>query len=164
MNSNNLRERYFKGRAYIALAPAILFASSVWFTPNVLAVKLAHTFQVYVSLLLFFSASYLWSQSKITSSILPRNIGISLAIILLSLALAGCLFTLYLNPLFGLGFILTGFLALLFFGLPHKLKEQQPLWFKQLIRKSNIMLCICLIVMLAYWLNPYTEPLSNYLK
>lgn len=53
MNSNNFRERYFKGRVYITLAPAIFLASCVWFTPNVVATKLAHAFQLYLSLLLF---------------------------------------------------------------------------------------------------------------
>ena len=161
MNSNNLRERYFKGRAYIALAPAILFASSVWFTPNVLAAKLGHIFQVYISLLLFFSASYIWSQSKIASSIFPSNTARCLSFVLLFIILVSCILTLYLNPAYGLGFILTGLLVL-FFGISANLKQEPPPWFKQLIRKSNIMLCICLIVMIAYWLNPYSQPLNYY--
>ena len=95
MNTNDLRERYFKGRAYIALAPAILFASSVWFTPNVLAAKLGHIFQVYISLLLFFSASYIWSQSKIASSIFPSNTARCLSFVLLFIILVSCILTLY---------------------------------------------------------------------
>ena len=145
MNTNDLRERYFKGRAYIALAPAILFASSVWFTPNVLAAKLGHIFQVYISLL----------------SIFPSNTARCLSFVLLFIILVSCILTLYLNPAYGLGFILTGLLVL-FFGISANLKQEPPPWFKQLIRKSNIMLCICLIVMIAYWLNPYSQPLNYY--
>ena len=161
MNSNDLRERYFKGRAYIALAPAILFASAVWFTPNVLAVKLGHAFQIYISLLLVFLASYVWSQSQITSSIFHNNTARRLSLVLLFIIIVGCFLTLYLNPAYGLGFILTGLLVL-FFGRSINLKQEPPPWFKQLIRKSNIMLCICLIVMIAYWFNPYSQPLNYY--
>ena len=164
MNSNNLRERYFKGRVYIILSPAILLASCVWFTPNMIAVKLAHTFQLYFSLLLFFVSSYLWTQSKITTSIFPQNLAFRLVLILLLIAVGGGLLTFYLNAAYGLGLILAGLLSLLFFGLSDKTKIQSPFWFKELVHKSNIMLCICLIVMLAYWLNPYTEPLNHYLK
>ena len=32
-----------------------------------------------------------------------------------------------------------------------------------LINKISVMLCICLMIMLAYWLNPYTEPLKQLL-
>ena len=164
MNSNNLRERYFKGRVYIILSPVILLASCVWFTPNVVAVKLAHAFQLYLSLLLFFASSYLWTQSKITASIFPLNFAFRLALIFLLIAVGGGLLTFYLNPAYGLSLFLVGLLNLLFFGLPDNTKIQSPFWFKELVRKSNIMLCICLIVMLAYWLNPYTEPLNYYLK
>ena len=160
MNSNNLRERYFKGRVYITLAPVILLASCVWFTPNVVAIKLAHTFQLYLSLLLFFASTYLWAQSKITVSIFPDLFAFRLALILLLIGVVGGLLTFYLNPAYGLGLVLAGLLSLLFFGLPDQTKVQSPFWFKELIRKSNTMLCICLIVMLAYWLNPYSQPLS----
>ena len=164
MNSNNLRERYFKGRVYIILSPVILLASCVWFTPNMVAVKLAHAFQLYLSLLLFFASSYLWTQSKITASIFPLNFAFRLALIFLLIAVGGGLLTFYLNPAYGLSLFLVGLLNLLFFGLPDNTKIQSPFWFKELVRKINIMLCICLIVMLAYWLNPYTEPLNYYLK
>ena len=164
MNSNNLRERYFKGRVYIALTPAILFASCVWFTPNLVAIKLAHGFQLYFSLLLCLASSYLWSQSKITVSIFPENFAFRMALVLLITTVGGGLLTLYVNPVYGLSLILTALLSLFLFGLPDQTKVQSPFWFKELIRKSNIMLCICLIVMLAYWLNPYTEPLNHYLK
>ena len=127
-----------------------------------LAIKLAHTFQLYLSLLLFFASSYLWTQSKITASIFPQNFAFRLALILLLIAVGGGLLTFYLNPAYGLGLFLAGLLSLLFFGFPDKTKIQSPFWFKELVRKSNIMLCICLIVMLAYWLNPYTEPLNYY--
>ena len=164
MNSNNFRERYFKGRVYITLAPAIFLASCVWFTPNVVATKLAHAFQLYLSLLLFFASTYLWAQSKITVSIFPENFAFRMSLVFLITTVGGGLLTLYVNPVYGLSLILTTLLSLFLFGLPDQTKVQSPFWFKELIRKSNIMLCICLIVMLAYWLNPYTEPLNHYLK
>ena len=100
----------------------------------------------------------------ITVSIFPQNFAFRLTLLLLLITVGGGLLTFYLNPAYGLSLFLVGLLNLLFFGLPDNTKIQSPFWFKELVRKINIMLCICLIVMLAYWLNPYTEPLNYYLK
>ena len=164
MNSKNLRERYFTGRAYIALSPAIFLTAIVWYTPDLVAIKLAHFFQVYLSLLLFFSCSYLLSQARITSSLFSKELALSLALMLFILAIGGGLLTYYLNPVYGLSFLLVCLLFLTLFKLSNYTKAQIPYWFKELIRKGNIMLCICLIVMLGYWLNPYSEPLTYFIK
>jgi hypothetical protein len=34
--------------------------------------------------------------------------------------------------------------------------------FKDLINKISIILCICLMLILVYWLNPYTNPIEIY--
>ena len=164
MNTSNLRERYFKGKVYTSLSPVIFLTALVWFTPDLLAIKVAHSFQVYLSLLLFFSSSYLWSQSRIKTSILSRNQALGLATIFLFSAPLGGVLTFFLNPVYGLSLILTIMLGLFFFRVPNQTETKFPYWFKELILKSNIMLCICLIVMLAYWLNPYTVPLNYFLK
>ena len=88
----------------------------------------------------------------------------SLALMLLILAIGGGVLTYYLNPVYGLSFLLVFLFFLTLFKLSNYTKVQIPYWFKELIRKGNIMLCICLIVMLGYWLNPYSEPLTYFIK
>jgi len=39
-------------------------------------------------------------------------------------------------------------------------KLEQP--YVVLIDKISIILCICLMVILTYWLNPYTNPIEVY--
>jgi hypothetical protein len=34
--------------------------------------------------------------------------------------------------------------------------------FKDLINKISIILCICLMLVFTYWVNPYTYPLGIY--
>jgi hypothetical protein len=34
--------------------------------------------------------------------------------------------------------------------------------FQDLINKISIILCICLMLILTYWINPYTYPLAIY--
>jgi hypothetical protein len=68
----------------------------------------------------------------------------------------------YLNPAWGLGLILFGVLILNQYPLPAELNHKFPPWYLGLINRITVMLCICIMVMLAYWLNPYTEPLKLY--
>ena len=164
MNKNDLRERYFTGRVYIALSPVIFLAALVWFTPDLLAIQIAHLFQIYLGLLLIFSASYLISQSRVPTPLFSKEFSLVLAWILLVLVIGGGVLTYYLNPAYGLTFLLVGLLALSFSRLSRHSDIQIPYWFQELTYKSNIMICICLIVMLGYWLNPYSEPLSYLIK
>jgi len=129
MNSNNLRERYFTGRVYIALSPVIFLAAIVWFTPDLIAIKLAHCFQVYLSLLLFFSCSYLLSQARIPASLFSKELALSLALILLILTLGGGVLTYYLNPVYGLSFLLICLFVLALFKFSNYSKAQIPYWF-----------------------------------
>ena len=164
MNKNDLRERYFTGRVYIALSPVIFLAALVWFTPDLMAIQIAHLFQIYLGLLLIFSSSYLISQSRVPTPLFSRGFSFILACVLLVLVIGGGALTYYFNPAYGLTFLLVGLLALFFSKISRHSDIQMPFWFQELIRKSNIMICICLIVMLGYWLNPYSEPLSNLIK
>ena len=43
-----------------------------------------------------------------------------------------------------------------------ELNHKFPAWYSGLINRIIVMLCICIMVMLAYWLNPYSEPLKMY--
>ena len=164
MDSNNLRQRYFTGRVYVALSPLILLTALVWFTPDWLAIQLGYVFQIYLTLLLTFSSSYLLTQSRILNPLLAKRFSLTLALKLLVLAFGGGSLTYYFNSVYGLSFLLAGLLVLFLFKLSKDSEVQIPSWFKELVRKGNIMICICLIVMIGYWLNPYSDPLSYLIK
>jgi len=104
------------------------------------------------------------SQARIPASLLSKELALALALILLILVIGGGVLTYYLNPVYGLSILLACLLAFNLVKLSNYTKVQIPYWFKELNRKGNIMLCICLIVMLGDWLNPYSEPLSYLIK
>ena len=64
MNMNNLRERYFSGRAYIGISPAIFLSASVWFTADEFAINLGYSFHLYLCCLLFFVSGFLCSKAN----------------------------------------------------------------------------------------------------
>ncbi|GIT62276.1 MAG: hypothetical protein Ct9H300mP20_21030 [Gammaproteobacteria bacterium] len=133
--------------------------------PDLLAIQIAHLFQIYLGFLLIFSATFLIAQSQIPTPLFSK--GFSLVLVLGTFSsgkFGGGVLTYYLNPAYGLTFLLVGLLALSFSKLSRHSDIPIPYWFQELIRKSNIMICICLIVMLGYWLNPYSEPLSYLIK
>ena len=92
----------------MVVSGAIFLAAIVWFTPDLIAIKLAHFFQVYLSLLLFFSCSYLLSQARIPASLFSKELALALALILLILVIGGGVLTYYLNPVYGLTLMVEG--------------------------------------------------------
>ena len=64
MNMNNLRERYFSGRAYIGISPAIFLSASVWFATDEFAINLGYSFHLYLCCLLFFVSGFLVSKAN----------------------------------------------------------------------------------------------------
>ena len=80
------------------------------------------------------------------------------------MAVCAGLISLYINPVFGLLIILIITLSFLFFKLPNPILILFPIWLRQLLIKSNVMICICLVTMIAFWLNPYSNPLNIYLN
>ena len=61
MHDEDIFLRSNKGFAYLCVAPCILFSAAVWFTPNSAGIVIAHTFQVYFSILLFYLSLRVWS-------------------------------------------------------------------------------------------------------
>ena len=158
MDSNNLRERYLKGKIYIGISPLIFLSSSVWFSANSIAIVLSHVFQIYLYALLCFISGFLYSQSGLYNSGTLRN----LSTYPLILTIAGILLTLLYSPVIGLGSSLLGLWIMTFVQIPKKAKVFFPVWFMEFIHRINVITCICLIIMLAYWLNPYSKPLAIY--
>jgi hypothetical protein len=61
MKDEDVLFRSIKGISYISIAPLILLTASLWFTPDNLAMVLAHLAQLYFSVLLFFLFGNIWS-------------------------------------------------------------------------------------------------------
>ncbi len=155
MNTGDLIERNIKGKLLLFLSPLVLLTSMVWFTSDFTAQKLAYLFQIYLSLTLCFISGFLWSQSGLFKAANLRYLG---SIILLVTLSSGFL-SILLIPVYGLIMILILLLGIRFLQLPDRIKTIFPLWFLQLVNKINVMICICILLMLTYWLNPYSNPL-----
>ena len=158
MNTGDLIERNIKGKLLLFLSPLVLLTSMVWFTSDFTAQKLAYLFQIYLSLTLCFISGFLWSQSGLFKVANLRYLG---SIILLVTLSSGFL-SILLIPVYGLIMILILLLGIRFLQLPDRIKTIFPLWFLQLVNKINVMICICILLMLTYWLNPYSNPLSYF--
>ena len=158
MNTGDLIERNIKGKLLLFLSPLVLLTSMVWFTSDFTAQKLAYLFQIYLSLTLCFISGFLWSQSGLFKAANLRYLG---SIILLVTLSSGFL-SILLIPVYGLIMILILLLGIRFLQLPDRIKTIFPLWFLQLVNKINVMICICILLMLTYWLNPYSNPLSYF--
>lgn len=155
MNTGDLIERNIKGKLLLFLSPLVLLTSMVWFTSDFTAQKLAYLFQIYLSLTLCFISGFLWSQSGLFKVANLRYLG---SIILLVTLSSGFL-SILLIPVYGLIMILILLLGIRFLQLPDRIKTIFPVWFLQLVNKINVMICICILLMLTYWLNPYSNPL-----
>lgn len=158
MNTGDLIERNIKGKLLLFLSPLVLLTSMVWFTSDFIAQKLAYLFQIYLSLTLCFISGFLWSQSGLFKAANLRYLG---SIILLVTLSSGFL-SILLIPVYGLIMILILLLGIRLLQLPDRIKTIFPLWLLQLVNKINVMICICILLMLTYWLNPYSNPLSYF--
>ncbi len=158
MNTGDLIERNIKGKLLLFLSPLVLLTSMVWFTSDFTAQKLAYLFQIYLSLTLCFISGFLWSQSGLFKVANLRYLGS----IILFVTLSSGFLSILLIPVYGLIMILILLLGIRFLQLPDRIKTIFPVWFLQLVNKINVMICICILLMLAYWLNPYSNPLSYF--
>lgn len=155
MNTGDLIERNIKGKLLLFLSPLVLLTSMVWFTSDFTAQKLAYLFQIYLSLTLCFISGFLWSQSGLFKVANLRYLGS----IILFVTLSSGFLSILLIPVYGLIMILILLLGIRFLQLPDRIKTIFPVWFLQLVNKINVMICICILLMLTYWLNPYSNPL-----
>ena len=154
----NLSERI----AYIWMSPIVGLTTAVWFTKDSYAILIAHSFQLVCCLFLFFIAGYIFSLMKKSSLVRFKPSMLFLASNSILIALLSFFFSYYLSPVWGLGLMLFGFLLLNQYPLSEELNHKFPPWYLGLINRITVMLCICIMVMLAYWLNPYSEPLKLY--
>ena len=77
--------------------------------------------------------------------------------------LIGGVFTLYINPAWGIGFLMIGFYFSRFARSYFSIFTVISLTYIDLFNRISIILCICLMLIFTYWLNPYSNPIETYI-
>ena len=160
MKDEDVLFRSIKGISYISIAPLILLTASLWFTPDNLAMVLAHLAQLYFSVLLFFLFGNIWSIKGKKNVLISKLTYISLMPVLF--AIIGGVLTFFVNPIWGISFLLCAVYASRHFQYVTSITKTLNKNYVDLINKISIILCICLMLILVYWLNPYTNPIEIY--
>ena len=162
MHDEDIFLRSNKGFAYLCVAPCILFSAAVWFTPNSAGIVIAHTFQVYFSILLFYLSLRVWSLRDNFDGRYSKELKM-IAIAPALLAFLGVLLTLYLCPAWGIGFLMVGFYLFRFVRISFFIFQDLSISYLDLFNRISIILCICLVLIFTYWLNPYSKPIEIYI-
>ena len=160
MKDEDVLFRSIKGILYISIAPLILLTASLWFTPDNLAMVLAHLAQLYFSVLLFFLFGNIWSIKGKKNVLVSKLTFISVMPVLF--AIVGGVLTFFINPVWGISFLLCAVYASRHFQYVTSITKTLDKNYVDLINKISIILCICLMLILVYWLNPYTNPIEIY--
>ena len=162
MNDDHHLKNFNERIAFSCILPIAFPPAAVWFTEDSQAIIIAHIFQLFCCLFLFFISGYIFSLMKRVQLLESKTFMLffSLTIIIIS-SLSLCI-SYFINPAWGMGSMLFGVLVLNKYPIPIDLKVKFPQWYSVLINRITVMLCICIMVMLAYWLNPYSEPLNLY--
>ncbi len=161
MQDDDILFRSFKGIAFISIAPLIGLAASLWFTSDSTAYFLAHLGQIYFSIILFFLCGNIWSVRGIDNSKYKKQLTL-IAFIPPSAAIIGALLSFYINPAWGIVFLLSAVYLARHLTLINSIISIFPNNYQDLINKISIILCICLMLIFTYWINPYTYPLAIY--
>lgn len=160
MKDEDVLFRSIKGISYLSIAPLILLTASLWFTPDNLAMVLAHLAQLYFSVLLFFLFGNIWSIKGKKNVLVSKLTFISVMPVLF--ATVGGVLTFFINPVWGISFLLCAVYASRHFQYVTSITKTLDKNYVDLINKISIILCICLMLILVYWLNPYTNPIEIY--
>ncbi|MDB3880891.1 hypothetical protein N9346_01970 [Gammaproteobacteria bacterium] len=160
MKDEDVLFRSIKGISYISIAPLIVLTASLWFTPDNLAMVLAHLAQLYFSVLLFFLFGNIWSIKGKKNVLASKLTYISLMPVLF--AIVGGVLTSFVTPIWGISFLLCAVYASRHFQYVTSITKTLNKNYVDLINKISIILCICLMLILVYWLNPYTNPIEIY--
>lgn len=160
MKDEDVLFRSIKGISYISIAPLILLTASLWFTPDNLAMIMAHLAQLYFSVLLFFLFGNIWSIKGKKNVLVSKLTYISLMPVFF--AIVGGVLTFFINPIWGISFLLCAVYASRHFQYVTSITKTLNKNYVDLINKISIILCICLMLILVYWLNPYTNPIEIY--
>lgn len=160
MKDEDVLFRSIKGISYISISPLILLTASLWFTPDNLAVVLAHLAQLYFSVFLLFLFGNMWSIRANNNELVSKLANLSLLPLLI--AIAGGTLTFLVNPIWGISFLLFAVYTSRHIKYITSIYSALDKNYVDLINKISIILCICLMLILVFWLNPYTNPIEIY--
>ena len=162
MHDEDILLRSIRGTAYLAIAPCILLSAAVWFTSDSTGIVIANLFHVYFCILLFFVFGKIWSlQSNFEEQYKSQLKKIALMPIFL--ALLGIALTVFINPAWGVGFLMISFYLTRFIRFYYSIFKVISKTYIDLLNRISIILCICLMLIFTYWLNPYSNPLEAYI-
>ena len=161
MKDENVLFRSIQGIAFISITPLIVITSSLWFTSDNVAYVLAHLAQIYFSVLLFFLSGNIWAVRSYNNEKLKQQLT-SISLIPFISAIFGALLTIFINPVCGILFLLITVYVARHIKFINSIIAILDDSFKDLINKISIILCICLMLIFTYWINPYTYPIEIY--
>ena len=161
MKDHDVLFRSIRGIAYISVAPLILLTASLWFTDDKTAYILAHLAQIYFSVLMFFLCGSLFSFRDYDHSYFKSRI-IIISLIPLAVAVTGAFFSLFINPAWGILLMLVSTFGIRHLKIINSMISLFDDSYNNLFDKISIILCICLVLIFTYWVNPYTYPLEIY--
>jgi len=162
MHEEDILLRSTRGKAYLAIAPCSLLSAAVWFTSDSIGIVIANLFHIYFSILLFFLFRKIWSLQSNFGEQYKSQLR-KMALIPILLALLGITLTLSINPAWGVGFLMIGFYSSRFIRFYYSIFKVISKPYIDLLNRISIILCICLMLIFAYWLNPYSNPLEAYI-
>ena len=161
MHDEDILLRSIRGISYLAIGPCIFLSAAVWFTSDPIGILIANLFQVYFSFLLFFLLGNIWYLKSNFEDHYRSQLTI-IGIILILLVSIGVTLTLHINPALGIGFLMAGFYLIRFLRFYFSIFNIFSKTYIDLFNRISIILCICLMLIFAYWLNPYSNPLQAY--
>jgi len=162
MHDEDILLRSTQGIAYLVIAPCIFLSAAVWFTSDSIGIVIANLFQVYFSIFLFFVFGKIWSSQSNFGEKYKSQLK-KMALIPILLALLGIALTASINPAWGVGFLMIGFYLSRFIRFYYSIFKVISKPYIDLFNRISIILCICLMLIFTYWLNPYSNPLEAYI-
>ena len=162
MHEEDILLRSIRGIAYLAIAPCIFLSAAVWFTSDSIGIVIANLFQVYFSIFLLFLFGNIWSFKFYFKDGYESQL-IKIAITPLFLTLISAILTIYINPAWGIGFLIVGVYLTRLVIFNHSIFKEFSKIYIDLFNRISIILCICLMLIFTYWLNPYTNPIATYI-
>ena len=109
---------------------------------------------------IFFLFGNIWSIKGKKNVLVSKLTFISVMPVLF--AIVGGVLTFFINSVWGISFLLCAVYASRHFQYVTSITKTLDKNYVDLINKISIILCICLMLILVYWLNPYTKPIEIY--
>ena len=127
----NLNERI----AFSWILPIAFLTAAVWFTEDSQAIIIAHIFQLFCCLFLFFISGYIFSLMKRVQLLESRTFMLFFSLTIIIISSLSLYISYFINPAWGMGSMLFGVLVLNKYPIPIDLKVKFPPWYSVLINR-----------------------------